>query len=55
MNMMGHLNFFLVLQIKQTSNRTMIHQQKYIKELRKRFGMEFANPLILPFLLQPGW
>jgi len=26
MNMMGELNFFLGLQIKQTSNGTMIHQ-----------------------------
>jgi len=25
-SMMGKLNFFLGLQIKQTSNRTMIHQ-----------------------------
>jgi len=28
MSMMGELNFFLGLQIKQTSNGTMIHQQK---------------------------
>jgi len=33
MSMMGELNFFLSLQIKQTSNDTMIHQQKYVKEL----------------------
>ena len=35
MSMMGELNFFLGLQIKQTSNDTMIHQQKYVKELLK--------------------
>jgi len=35
MSMMGELNFFLGLQIKQTSNRTMIYQQKYVKELLK--------------------
>ena len=40
MSMMGELNFFLGLQIKQTSNGTMIHQQKYVKELLKRFGIE---------------
>jgi len=40
MSMMGELNFFLGLQIKPTSNGTMIHQQKYVKELIKRFGME---------------
>ena len=44
-SMMGELNFFLGLQIKQTSNVTMIHQKKYIKELLKRFGMESAKPI----------
>ena len=37
MSMMDELKFFLGLPIKQTSNGTMIHQQKYIKELLKRF------------------
>ena len=31
MSMMGELNFFLGLQIKQTANGIFIHQQKYIK------------------------
>ena len=48
MSMMGELNFFLGLQIKQTSNGTMIHQQKYVKELLKRFGMESAKPIDIP-------
>ena len=33
MSMMDELNFFLGLQIKQTSKDTLIHQQKYVKEL----------------------
>jgi len=49
MSMMGELNFFLGLQIKQTSNGTMIHQQKYIKELLKKFGMDSSNPIDTPF------
>jgi len=48
MSIMGELNFFLGLQINQTSNGTMIHQQKYIKELLKRFGMESAKPIDTP-------
>ena len=48
MSMMGELNFFLGLQIKETSNGTMIHQQKYVKELLKRFGMESAKPIDTP-------
>jgi len=45
MSMMCELNFFLGLQIKQTSNDTMIHQQKYVKELLKRFGMDSSKPI----------
>jgi len=48
MSMIGDLNFFLGLQIKQTSNRTMVHQQEYVKELIKRFGMELAKPIDTP-------
>ena len=48
MSMMAELNFFLGLQIKQTSNGTMIHQQKYVKELLKRFGRESSKPIDTP-------
>jgi len=48
MSMMGELNFFLRLQIKQTSNRTMIHQQKYVNKLIKQFRMELAKPIDSP-------
>ncbi|XP_021767702.1 uncharacterized protein LOC110732096 [Chenopodium quinoa] len=40
MGMMGELNFFLGLQIKQTEEGIMIHQQKYIKELIKKYKMD---------------
>ena len=43
MSMMGELNFFLGLQIKQTEKGTYIHQQKYIKELLKKYGMETSK------------
>jgi len=46
--MMGELNLFLSLQIKQTSNGTMINQQKYVKELLKRFRMDSAKPIDTP-------
>jgi len=48
MSMMGELNFFLGLQIKQTSNGTMMHQQKYVKELLKQCGMESTKPVDTP-------
>ena len=40
MSMMGELNFFLGLQIKQTKNGIFISQSKYCKELINKFGME---------------
>ena len=43
MSMMGELNFFLGLQIKQTEEGIMIHQQKYVKELLKKYELESAK------------
>ncbi|XP_070047106.1 secreted RxLR effector protein 161-like [Nicotiana tomentosiformis] len=43
MSMMGELNFFLGLQVKQSQKGTLISQQKYIKELLKRFDMESSK------------
>ncbi|XP_075083555.1 uncharacterized protein LOC142167290 [Nicotiana tabacum] len=43
MSMMGELNFFLGLQVKQTLKGTLISQQKYIKELLKRFEMKSSK------------
>jgi hypothetical protein len=40
MSMMGELNFFLGLQIKQIPEETFINQEKYAKELIKKFGVE---------------
>ena len=40
MSMMGELNYFLGLQIKQTPEGIYVHQSKYIKNLLKRFGYE---------------
>jgi hypothetical protein len=43
MSMMGELNFFLGLQIKQTPEGTFVNQEKYAKELMKKFGVEDYN------------
>ncbi|XP_072072112.1 uncharacterized protein [Arachis hypogaea] len=48
MSMMGELNFFLGLQIKQTAEGIFIHQEKYAKELVKKFGLECAKPMGTP-------
>nr|GEW46091.1 copia protein [Tanacetum cinerariifolium] len=40
MNMMGELNFFLGLQLKQMKDGIFFNQSKYIKEMLKKFGLE---------------
>ena len=40
MSMMGELNFFLGLQIKQLKEGTFINQTKYIRDLLKKFNLE---------------
>ena len=39
-SMMGELNFFLGLQIKQTSDDIFINQYKYVKDLVKKFNLQ---------------
>ena len=39
MSHMGELNSFLGLQIKQLNEGIFIYQEKYCKDLIKRFGM----------------
>ena len=43
MSMVGELNFFLCLQVKQIESRIFIAQSKYAKNLVKRFGLEKAK------------
>ena len=48
MSIMGELTFFLGLQIKQSSNGISICQEKYIKELLKKFNMFDSKPIDTP-------
>lgn len=43
MSLMGELNYFPGLQIKQLNEGTFVYQTKYCKELLKRFGMVDVN------------
>ncbi|GKB36876.1 retrovirus-related pol polyprotein from transposon TNT 1-94 [Tanacetum coccineum] len=45
MSMMGELNFFLGLQIKQLDDGIFFNQSKYIKELLKKFRLEDSKPM----------
>ncbi|GKG11421.1 retrovirus-related pol polyprotein from transposon TNT 1-94, partial [Tanacetum coccineum] len=46
--MMGELNFFLGLQIKQLEDGIFFNQSKYIKKMLKKFGLEDAKPIKTP-------
>ena len=48
MSMMGELNFFLGLQMKQLKEGTFINQAKYIRDLLKRSNMEEAKTMETP-------
>nr|GEW10979.1 retrovirus-related Pol polyprotein from transposon TNT 1-94 [Tanacetum cinerariifolium] len=44
MSMMGELNFFLGLQIKQMEDEIFFNPSKYVKEMLKKFGLEDSKP-----------
>ncbi|GJV71316.1 retrovirus-related pol polyprotein from transposon TNT 1-94 [Tanacetum coccineum] len=48
MSMMGELNFFLGLQIKQLEDGQFFNQSKYIKEMLKKFRLEDSKPMKTP-------
>ncbi|GJY08484.1 putative reverse transcriptase domain-containing protein [Tanacetum coccineum] len=48
MSMMGELNFFLGLQIKQMEDGIFFNQSKYIREMFKKFGLEDSKPMKTP-------
>ena len=48
MSMMGVLNYFLNLQVKQMNHGTFLHQTKYCKEILKKFDMDKSKEVATP-------
>jgi len=48
MSMMGELGFFLGLQIKQHPNGIFINQEKYVKDILKKYKMNEAKIMVTP-------
>ncbi|KAJ9542154.1 hypothetical protein OSB04_028660 [Centaurea solstitialis] len=48
MSMMGELNFFLGIQVKQNPDGIIINQSKYIKDMLKKFKMSDCSPIKTP-------
>jgi hypothetical protein len=48
MSMIGELSYFFGLQIKQMKNDTFVSQDKYIKDILNKFGMDDAKAINTP-------
>jgi hypothetical protein len=48
MSMMGELQFFLRLQIKQSKEGTFVHQAKYTKDIVRKFKIEDSKAMTTP-------
>jgi hypothetical protein len=48
MSMIRELSYFLGLQIKQMKNDTFVIQGKCIKDMLKKFGMNYSNAISTP-------
>jgi hypothetical protein len=48
MSMMGELQFFLGLQIKQSKEGTFVHQAKYTKDIVRKFKMKDSKAMKMP-------
>ena len=46
----GELSFFLGLQITHRSEGLFISQEKYLREMLKRFQMEYSTPMSTPIV-----
>ena len=48
MSMMGELKFFLGLQIRQQRNGIFISQEKYLKDVLRKFSMQDCKGVKIP-------
>jgi hypothetical protein len=48
MSLIRDLSYFLGLQIKQLNNDTFVSQGKYIKDMLKKFGMNYSKAISTP-------
>ena len=48
MSMIAELTFFLGFQVKQLKEGTFIHQEKYTKDISKKFKMDECKPIKTP-------
>ena len=47
----GKLTFFLGLQLQQATNCIFLSQEKYLKKILKKYGMEECKPVSTPMII----
>nr|GEU68626.1 retrovirus-related Pol polyprotein from transposon TNT 1-94 [Tanacetum cinerariifolium] len=50
MSMMGHMSFFLGLQVSQSPEGIFINQSKFALKILKKFGMDLCDPVDTPMV-----
>ena len=50
MSLLGELKFFLGLQVQQATNGIFLSQEKYLKQLQKKYGMEYCKHVSMPMV-----
>ena len=48
MSMVGELTFFLGLQVKQKKEGIFVSQEKYARNIVKKFGLDFKKHVFIP-------
>jgi hypothetical protein len=51
MSMIGELSYFVGLQVNESSAGVFISQEKYLKEMLKKFQMEDSSPVSTPMVV----
>ena len=52
---LGTMKYFLGIQIKQSSGRIFLSQDKYAEDLVKKFNMSDCKPLAIPMAINVGY
>ena len=50
MYLLGELTFFLGLQVHQTTDGIFLSQEKYLKQILKKYGIEECKPVSTPMI-----
>jgi len=50
MSLLGELTYFLSLQVQQNKDGIFLSQTKYLKQILKKYAIEYSKPLCTPMI-----